>query len=61
VDYLRTNTFGGSSTRPPLDRTIEFSHTDKSVNQMFNRYSRAQNKMAEVFSYGGDFDDDIPF
>lgn len=45
----------------PLSRTIEFEHSDESVNSMFNRYGRAQKKYTSVFSGGGDFEDDIPF
>jgi hypothetical protein len=45
----------------PLNRTIEFSHNETSVDAMFNRYGKAQEKMSEVFASGGDFDDNIPF
>lgn len=45
----------------PISRTIEFEHSDESVDRMFSRYARAQETYTNVFAGGGDFDDDIPF
>ena len=45
----------------PISRTIEFEHSDISVENMFGRYGTAQKTYASVFSNGGDFGDDIPF
>lgn len=43
----------------PISRTIEFEHSDESVDRMFSRYARAQETYTNVFAGGGDFDDDI--
>ena len=45
----------------PVNRTIKFEHHDQSVEAMFSRYGKAQEKLSTVFSEGGNFDDDIPF
>lgn len=45
----------------PISRTIEFKHSDESVKSMFGRYARAQETYTNVFSAGGNFDDEIPF
>jgi hypothetical protein len=46
----------------PINRKIEFEHDEKSVECMFLRYSKAQEKLSSVFDKGGNFlDDDIPF
>ena len=45
----------------PVSRTIQFEQNDEGVNNMFNRYARAQETYTNVFAGGGSFDDDIPF